>query len=542
MKKNIFILFSLALLAVSCQKDVLVSNGTKLNDFSMTTNDIRVEKDVMIFKDQTTFNKVIESLRELSKNEEYLRTNWKAISKSAEVDSRSQPEIPYYAVFDIFANNRNKFKSLLKAQREEEDAFLLQGGNPIDFHRSFIEDDYLQALMNPKHEIQIGKLIYKYVDNNNAYVITNGDINLIDKVRNHPNPYAFPKTANIKFLNINIAGDVKYYSQLVAGTLSCAPSFEIIPLGSNNIALHNTSMTMGGITSFGWKLTDANGTVFFNQTDPNEFSLDNMFVYQSNYPNNPLPWDIQLTIASTSCATMTTNNVWQGLAAECLPIDFSVHRVSDIPTRYREFIFRPFIASTGGNITQGAATVWNFGDGTSNVLSGEIDGSIQHEFPSNTNATDFIVTCTVTFSGTCSKVITKTITVNGCGSHQSDKDAEVKYASNSRKLFGNIWMDNTWFYSSVGGKAYNYRSVWYGWARENADAISMEWSNTSKFIKNCQDEINLGVTLSANNKDEIRDDRFQFGSNTDVSARIGNASCIFRATDNRGSVTLTLNW
>jgi len=54
----------------SCQKDLTTSQEgfSSLNDFAMTTKDVSVKKNMLVFKDQATFDKVLASLHDLSKS------------------------------------------------------------------------------------------------------------------------------------------------------------------------------------------------------------------------------------------------------------------------------------------------------------------------------------------------------------------------------------------------------------------------------------------------------------------------------------------
>ena len=159
-----------------CQKDLMQQpQEPKVNDFAMTTKDVQVKKDMLVFKDQQTFDKVIESLHELSQNESWVREHWKGEKNANNANSVQLRTgfVPSYAIFDIFAAQYN-FNSLLEAQRQAEELYLAQGGDPENFHRTYIADDFLQCVMNPGYEIMIGNLAYRFIDRDNAFVITNG--------------------------------------------------------------------------------------------------------------------------------------------------------------------------------------------------------------------------------------------------------------------------------------------------------------------------------------------------------------------------------
>jgi hypothetical protein len=523
----------------------LQTQEPKVNDFAITTTDVKVKKGMLVFKDQNTFEKVLVSLHELSKNESWLRTHWKGEKDSSSVQLRTG-EIPSYAVFDIFSGQYN-FNSLLHAQRLAEEAYLQQGGEPEDFHRSFIADDFLQCVMNPYHEIMIGNLVYRLIDQDNAFVITNGDIELIDDIRNISDPYSFQETGNIQLLNLTVEEDNQYFNQLFGGLLSCQADFEIVPFG-NNIALVDRSMIMGGITAMSWTIKDATGATFFTLATPS--ANTGPIIYRSNYPNNPFPWEITLSVTSPLAApdgcggTLTKTKTWQGTANTCLNVDFSTRRPGDTPDKYRFFRFTPFYSASSGQIANSVIS-WDFGDGK-DAVSINTDGSVEHEYPSNTNATNFTVKCTVASSTGCVKVVTKTINVGGCGVEQPDKEANPRFLSNSRKAFAQIWMDKTWFSSSVGAKACFYKNVWWGWKRELADEMTIKWSDNSKFIKDCNSEVDLGfVTLrTSGSQNEIRDDRNNFRRPAvDVSGRTGTISCEIRIKeDNTNLAPITLSW
>jgi hypothetical protein len=548
MKKQIFQLLSplfvgiLLILVVSCQKDVMqIQQEKKVNDFAVTTKDVKVKKDMLVFKDQNTFDKVLESLRELSHNESWLREHWKGDKNANTVASRDA-YIPSYAVFDIFADVYN-FNSLLHAQRLAEEAFLEQGGEPEDFHRSFISDDFLQCVMNPYHEIMIGNLVYRLIDQDNAFVITNGNIELINDIRNAPDPYLFQETGNIQLLNLTIQEDNQYFGALFGGLLNCQADFEIVPFG-NNIGISDKSMVMGGITQMSWTITDANNNVFFTRSA--QGYIGGPTVYGADYPNNPYPWMINLSItAPIGCGTITKSKPWQGPIGACLNIDFRARRLSGFPDRFRAFHFTPLYSASSGQI-ENSVISWDFGDGTT-VVSTDPNGSVDHEFPSNTNATSFTVKCIVASGSGCIRESIKTITVGGCGINQPDMDKEQRYLSNQRKAYALIWMDKTWFSSSVGAKAYFYKNVWWGWKRELADEMTIKWSDNSKFIKDCSNEVELGfVTVkTSGNQSEIRDDRNRFSgsSNTNVSGRTGTISCVFKIKEDGTNLDpITLNW
>jgi hypothetical protein len=547
MKKYLFMFFSLAIFMTSCQKDLAVQSGTQINDFALTTKDVHVEKGVMIFKDQSTFNKVIESLRDMDKDKEFLSKNWKPRGKtSGQVDLRDA-NVPSYAVFDIFATQYN-FDALLQAEREAEDLFLQQGGDPVDFHRTFTDDDFLQAVMNPYHEIKIGNIIYRFVDNEHAFMILNGDMNLLDEVRNVTDPYTFAETGNVKFLDVTSPADLDQYDSFMAGPLACVADFEIIPFNGNDIILKNTSATMGGITSFDWKAVDANGVTFFNKSGtPIANAVDLELIYQSQRPNNPLPWNITFTISSTFCTSMSVTKPWGGLPCQNINFTRTVAQ-NTLPGTYRVFRFIPFNAASGSQLPNGTTINWNFGDGAtgSSTVSASSNGFIEHEYPPSTPASSPTVTCTAFNPATsCIRTATGAFAIRGCGIAQGDRDGDARYASNSRRLCPTIWMDNNFFYSSVGGKAYNYTNVWWGWKRSSA-AMKIQWSSTSRFKKDCQLEQNLGATLSSSSADVIRDDRFKFSgwfyNHPSLSAENGTVQCTFTATSNGGTGTMTLGW
>jgi hypothetical protein len=547
MKKYLFMLFSLAIFMTSCQKDLAVQSGTQINDFALTTKDVHVEKGVMIFKDQSTFNKVIESLREMDKDKEFLSKNWKSRDKaSSQVDLRDG-SVPSYAVFDIFANQYS-FNALLQAEREAEDLFLQQGGDPVDFHHTYTDDDFLQAVMNPLHEIMIGNVIYRFVDNDHAFMILNGDMNLLDEVRAVADPYTFAETGNIKFLDVTSPADLDQYDSFMAGPLACVADFEIIPFNGNDIILKNTSATMGGITSFDWKAVDANGVTFFTKSGtPVANSVDLELLYQSQRPNNPLPWNITFTISSTFCTAMSVTKTWGGLP--CQNINFTRVVPNNItPGTYRLFRFIPFNAASGSQLPNGTTVNWNFGDGSTatSTVTATSNGSIEHEYPASTPASSPTVTCSAFFPSTgCLRTATGAFAIRGCGVAQPCKDGEVRYASNSRRLCATIWMDNNFFYSSVGGKSYNYTNVWWGWKRSIA-TMTMQWSSTSRFKKDCHFEQSLSSPLPNAINDVFRDDRFKFcgwfNNHESLSAETGTVQCTFTATSNGGTGTVILNW
>lgn len=75
--------------------------------------------------------------------------------------------------------------------------------------------------------------------------------------------------------------------------------------------------------------------------------------------------------------------------------------------------------------------------------------------------------------------------------------------------------------------------------------MTIKWSDSSKFIKDCNSEVELGFTtlITVGQQTEIRDDRNRFSASTNVSGRTGTISCDLRIKEDGVNFgPFTLNW
>ncbi|MBX2892659.1 MAG: hypothetical protein KF734_17150 [Saprospiraceae bacterium] len=177
MKKNVrfsaLLLLLLAVAFITCTKENpqnhqntfrdSASDRTPTDLFALETNDVSCIDGILCFKDNVTFERVRQSLIQISKDTSiinpYLRS--KGITPGVDGDF-NYPTNPACNIF----NDRFNFTSLFTYIESAENAILDSGGDISDFPKSTIVDSYLESMLNQYNEYKIKRLYYKLVDDN----------------------------------------------------------------------------------------------------------------------------------------------------------------------------------------------------------------------------------------------------------------------------------------------------------------------------------------------------------------------------------------
>lgn len=199
MKKNVsfyaLLFASLAVIFITCTKENPSEPPKPFRDsaydrtltdlFALETNDVSCVNGILCFKDNITFERVRQSLIQISKDTSiinpYLRS--KGITPGVDGDF-NYPTNPACNIF----NDRFNFTSLFTYIESAENAILDSGGDISDFPKSTIVDPYIESMLNQYNEYKIKRLYYKLVDDNHFFIVTNDDLNALISLRNVTDP------------------------------------------------------------------------------------------------------------------------------------------------------------------------------------------------------------------------------------------------------------------------------------------------------------------------------------------------------------------
>ncbi len=388
-----------------------VTLRTGLDDYAMTTNDITFANGMLCFKDTATLERTSKSLAALSDDPLYVTTYLNSIGALSNSDPQYDfPSFPIYRKF----NERFGFVSLREYIDNTEAALMANGVDPDSLPHQFIGNTFLRSILNQYHEMKVGNLIYKMIDEHYYFVITNNDVSLLPQLRSSTNLFQIAKK-NLIRLDDRIKDDSirmdKIYLQS-EGPLDCEYSFSIEKIGTNKYKFTNTTLYFNnnsGDANILWHITDAAGGLI-HQTSTH------MDVFDFDVPTGVI-FPLSVTMIHTSPCSGNKTEIF-ATGNDC---GFTVSANDIIALERRgenltvNFTLQGNFSGTNYSVT------WNFGDGTPNatVTNSQF---VSHQFPENSGQYYYNVCATISInSNTCNE--TKTICKMfdfGCGIFPDD--------------------------------------------------------------------------------------------------------------------------
>lgn len=411
---QISLLLLLVVIFITCTKENPLNHQNSFPDsasdrtptdlYALETNDVSCVNGILCFKDNVTFERVRQSLIQISKDTSiinpYLRS--KGITPGVDGDFH----YPTYPACNKF-NERLNFTSLFTYIESAENAILDSGGDFSDFPESTIVDPYLESMLNQYNEYKIKRIYYKLVDDNHFFIVTNDDLNALISLRNVEDPLNVELAPNVILIDTRVLEDINTYESLIICDDGdcCIPAFSVHNIGANTYKFTNTSVSFVGPINpnqISWKIFNGQNAVIATATG-------NEFVY--TVPSNAIfPLSVQMSILNPCFETRTVQfadcstpiNIANLSAFEKLQPDIANDEFPDVT----------FTLTLEG-VTGDYQVVWSFGDGSANVTV-QNNYTVQHDFPAYNGNVNYTVCATVISAGNCARQICKTYNF-GCG-------------------------------------------------------------------------------------------------------------------------------
>ncbi len=494
-----------------------------INDFAMTTNDVWEENGYLVFKDQETYDLVVNSLRELNGNDDYYRDA--IIQLGFDPDNENDDDLePIQPALKLFEDRFTNFNSLRSSQEAAEELYLQQeGADPINFPGHFWKDPYLMTMMNEDLEIRISEYIIKQVDEYNSIILTDNSSSNLNYIRTTPFGEVEEKE-NLVLYNFLNPEKRKLFENGIPKIPECVARFKMEFLNSYNgrdyYEIKSVSFNISSNVQYDWNFGGGLNANSAGTYTANGLNGANPGVI--SFPTNGYPFivTLNLTLEASNCNSSFSYSLPN--PTNC----YGHFTVTDDPED-GDHIFFDVTTSLGSPLQFD----WNFGDNTGLVNAG---AHVDHTYFNSSNVTVTLVTT----SGSCTSVESQNIVV-GCGHLQYFKELPQVYNNSGRRLLYSLKLTNTLFHHSICAKSTNYKWV-NGWKKHKSDILKAGWTG-SFYLKhssngNCQ-VYNHGSTNVVTNRKTV-DFTYQSSNHQwfpTLSMRTGDIKSTHYAEDNNSN-------
>lgn len=473
-KNPTFILLTLLLsgsLYYSCKKDPLPipssgeynaqaderggGSGGQVDTYALTCTDIGTSNGMYVFGTYSSMEHVVYSLESMMGDENLNHQSLSELGFSSEEDNGA----PIQPVLEKF--NR-RFTVSTSRQKTEQiiNGIAAETLPESELEKVVVGDPVLGSVLNQDNEVQIGSLVYKYLD---AYRTLVFHPSLLATVHASSSPWDLPEQFNLFKLDNRKQEDTDLYKGIESANAGGECMFDIVWSNDlNQFYFHS----IGFFPSNGqvvWKILDANGTVLATQ---NGLSVFNFLV-----PNNAV-YPLYVSIESQGCHAWVEKFANSAPTAnyDCNKFDFTFNFTSNPNNREVKFNIPPMTPSI----------TWDFdNDGITDFTSGPAGpagGSFIHTFPDDNGENVFVV-CATVHGEFCTKTVCKTVGAVGCGIRSHTFAKTDKYFTPFRAVM-----------------EWGLFDPWFGKSRI--------WANIVHFrsiFKNKADKLDIFLNASGNN-------------------------------------------
>ena len=450
--------------------------------------------------------------------------------------NENDENFPQEPALEGFASYFNGFNPIGKIEEEKEKQFIYKKGD--SFNKIW------QYLLNDKLEIQIGEIIFKFINKENFFIILDNDLESLDILRSKNDLLDGSYIRNTFFINTNVLEDKAllyrltkfedkgFFEKYWDPNDDCKVEIVIIPYDNDIYRIYAISYSKK-IKNYHWKIYNNHGIKVVDKDThsgiidvhltSNNVSSYNVYLEAYSRDKSCIAKDMQ-TISVDNC--------------DC-NYDFNIRNTDYYYDRGAEFdVFR--INLTGVDYSCGYDLLVNWGDGTTEVyhnISNNTD--IKHYYILNPNSPNNLPNGTTEFNvvvkligSSCKKFRSKKILV-GCGDKVSDIHGEKEYQSNPRrKLVYELEMDYAWFlqsYTYFNIKATNKKKFFGFWKKTKAKKLEADVL-ISRITFDCSQYSDLGKPLFVeDNKSKLRVMADIFDTK-DVTVKPGYVSVDFYVT------------
>ncbi len=417
------------LLAFSCKKEsspfsALPDSGftksvlsrSDCDAFALTSTEIQVLNGRFYFPTYELLEQTMTSLESLSENEE---VNASALLSLGFLDEDDEfaPEEPALKIF----NNRFSIYSLRQHLEDVENNIDLGLLEEDEIDKIIIWDPALGSIINQDHEIQIGNLIYKYIDDDQTLVFKAG-AQTENIVKNAANLYEIPRQFNIFKIDQRKPEDVALYEKLEAANKGGECLFDIVWSNDGAYFFFHAFGSFPPTGSVVWNILDGNGQVLATQNGLSTFNFE--IPLGAVYP-------LSVSIGSAGCdahvEVFAASNPNSGY--NCETFDFQYEFTENAQQNAVRFIIPP----------NTPAVHWDFGPNTSSLNTpptGTVGGSFIKYFADDDEVEHTV--CATVQTEICTKTVCKTIGYLGCGEKQNFRFWDRLYYGPSTPSEGRI--------------------------------------------------------------------------------------------------------
>lgn len=454
----------------------------------MITTDVWEENGYLVFKDYESYTNVINSLQDLTANDDFFNN---AIIELVfdpfdESDDDFEPENP---VLKLFENRFPSFNSLRLQQELAELNFLEGEGNtPEDFVEHFWVDPYLRTVVNENLEIKIGDYFIKQFGEYKAVVISSLDNEKLNYVRSNGFNEIVDQENLVKYNYLN-QNDRILFEDGFPKNPDCIARFKVEFLnsygGRDYYQISSISFNVSSSTIYSW---DFGGGI--NSSAAGSFIGTGIVGANPgviSFSSNGYPYIVELNLShsTSSCNSKFSYSIPN--PTNC----YGHFTVTNDPNNGNRLFFD--VTTSLGSPLQ---FDWNFGDNTGLVNGGP---NVSHTYFSSN---PYTVSLTTT-SGSCISVESQNV-YGGCGSTGNYQTVDKRYDNQSRMMRYVLKLTNNLWHHSICAKSTNYKSNYNGWKKRKADVLKAGWTG-SFYLKatssgNCQLYNHGGNRIVANRK------------------------------------------
>ncbi len=381
-------------------------------DFALTTLDVHAENGVLCFKDSSTLEAVLKSL-ELLEDDKTFNDNYLA-SKGVLIPNSPEDEaFPYEPAYHAFNERFSGVTTLYKFAEDQEYSFLENGGDVSDIPQFEVDDDDMQIVLNQYNEVKVGNLIYKYLNEDQFFVITGNDFSRLQYLRTLASPHAVKRTKNAVLIDNRIIEDQQLYQKLIKSSNStlgpdCDGAINVTKTGERTYTAENVSL-LDDCSQYSmlWRITDGNNNLLYSASQGDQITY--------TVPNGTtLPVSVSLNII-TECCDIYASEL---MTEPCENMDnISLGIETQINGNYYTFRLLQSIAGVNVPFTQNYSVQWDFGDNS--PLETRTNSAVGiHTY--NTAGPIYLVKATITLSNGCSKLLFISFE-SGCGTRPMRK-------------------------------------------------------------------------------------------------------------------------
>jgi hypothetical protein len=395
------------------ERDVQLSAiNTTADLFALNTTDVSVEQGVLCFKDSATLERVLSSISLLEGDSAFYH-DYKA-SIGILPNSSEDEEFPYMAAYHAFGQRFSNFYTYYEKTEDAEVLFLENGGSPSDIPENDIQNENLQVILNEYKEVKIGNLIYKYLNEDQFFVITANDFDQLSVLRSLTDPFSAKQRRNTTLIDSRVLEDLAIYKEIIKNSNQesggpCEASIQTFKTAPNTYKIVNTSIFYNcSQQNVSWKITDGNDNIIFTS------SITDYFTY--TIPDNTiLPVKVTITVSGQCCTDSEQVTLVASNEPGSEPCDNSIGNGFSLSIK-DEVKMEDFLFVINGLIPAGIGNFgvsWNFGDGSPVEIKQNSTLAAHHYiFPSG--VMPYTVTVLITWGNGCFKEIKLTFEA-GCG-------------------------------------------------------------------------------------------------------------------------------